>query len=223
MKHLILLFSLLSFGINDLQTTSNEYPQVQIGEQVWMTQNLQVVVFQNGDSLFHAETPEAWIQCAQNQTPAYCLSRLDSTTNHRDIIYNWWAVNDDRSIAPEGWKVASDEDFRLLLLNLGVDEKVEFMKILGEKQELGRDLMSAEQWIPEKRGNNLFGFEALPNDWVGHLDGLLKPARPNTYALFWTTTPRGDEMAIVYRLDHRGVMQYLGWQGAGYAVRCLRE
>jgi uncharacterized protein (TIGR02145 family) len=61
---------LSSFG----QGASNE---VTIGKQVWMSENLNVDKFRNGDPIPQAKTDEAWKAAGKNKQPAWCYYNND--------------------------------------------------------------------------------------------------------------------------------------------------
>jgi len=88
--------------------------EVTIGNQVWMSQNLNVDKFRNGDPIPHAETREEWEKAGENRHPAWCYYDNDSANADKyGKLYNWYAVNDPRGLAPEGWKIPSHEDWTL--------------------------------------------------------------------------------------------------------------
>lgn len=74
----------------------------------WMTEDLSVTSFRNGDKIPQAQSNEAWQKASENGTPAFCYNSDDPT---KGILYNWAAVNDPRGLAPEGWKIPSRADY----------------------------------------------------------------------------------------------------------------
>lgn len=100
------------------ETKSNEttnFNEVAINNQVWMTENLNVDKFRNGDPILHAVTDEEWKKAGENGEPAWCYYDNDPVNGEKyGKLYNWYAVNDPRRLAPEGWKIPSDEDWTTL-------------------------------------------------------------------------------------------------------------
>jgi uncharacterized protein (TIGR02145 family) len=89
---------------------------VKIGTQVWMTKNLDVTKFQNGDPIPEAKTIDEWRIAGENQKPAWCYYNNDSSNGTKyGILYNWYAVTDKRLLAPEGWRIPVYNDFKNLL------------------------------------------------------------------------------------------------------------
>jgi len=70
---------------------------VTIGNQVWMTKNLNVDKFRNGDPIPHARTDEEWKKAGENEEPAWCYYESDTRNGEKfGKLYNWYAVNDKR-------------------------------------------------------------------------------------------------------------------------------
>jgi len=109
------LFSLLLVVI--IGTGTATFSQtVTIGTQEWMTKNLDVSTFRNGDPIPEAKTDEAWYRASQNNQPAWCYY-MNDTVNGRlyGKLYNWFAVNDSRGLAPMGYHIPSDEEWAVLI------------------------------------------------------------------------------------------------------------
>jgi uncharacterized protein (TIGR02145 family) len=123
MKKTVLLFLLISGFTSQAQITDidgNSYDTVRIGTQMWMAENLNVSRFRNGDEIPMVVTDEDWALASKNKQPAWCYVFNDSSSSVLlGKLYNWYAVNDSRGLAPEGWHVASDTDWTQLTDHLG--------------------------------------------------------------------------------------------------------
>lgn len=76
--------------------------EVIIGDQVWMASNLDVDTFRNGDPIPHAKTDEDWELAGANGEPAWCYyGNNPGNSEEFGKLYNWYAVNDPRGLAPE--------------------------------------------------------------------------------------------------------------------------
>lgn len=62
-------------------------------------ENLNVTNYRNGDSIPFVEDSEEW---GKLKSGAYCYYNNDP---EKGILYNWYAVNDPRGLAPVGWKI----------------------------------------------------------------------------------------------------------------------
>ncbi len=93
-----------------------QYNSVKIGNQVWMTENLNVDRFRNGELIPEAKTKEEWIKAGENKQPAWCYYNNDPSNGKKyGKLYNWYAVSDSRGLAPENWRIPSDKEWVLLV------------------------------------------------------------------------------------------------------------
>lgn len=93
---------------------------VAIGGQVWMTKNLNVATFRNGDPIPQVKTDEEWEKAGQNQQPAWCYYNNDSAKGTKyGRLYNWYAVTDPRGLAPKGYHIPSNYEWKELIYFLG--------------------------------------------------------------------------------------------------------
>jgi uncharacterized protein (TIGR02145 family) len=92
----------------------NVYSTVKIGTQIWMQQNLNTSRYRNGDLIPKVTDSAAWVTLT---TGAYCYYNNDSATYAATYgkLYNWYAVNDSRGLAPAGWHVPSDAEWTTLV------------------------------------------------------------------------------------------------------------
>jgi uncharacterized protein (TIGR02145 family) len=90
-------------------TTTEAIPSVLIGEQRWSLTNLEVVTYNNGDPIPQVTDPNEWINLT---TGAWCYYNNDPANGAvYGKLYNWYAVNDPRGIAPTGWHVPTDVEW----------------------------------------------------------------------------------------------------------------
>ena len=90
----------------------NSFDSVVIGEQEWMTRNLNVSKFRNGDLIPEIQNDEEWEKAGQEGHPAWCY--YDNDCENGKIygkLYNWHAVNDSRDLAPIGWRIPRPADW----------------------------------------------------------------------------------------------------------------
>jgi uncharacterized protein (TIGR02145 family) len=92
-----------------------------IGSQIWSSQNLNTLHFRNGDPITMAESNEEWEKLGNNKKPACCFYKNESENkNQFGLIYNWYAINDPRGLAPNGWHIPSDKEWRTLSDLMGI-------------------------------------------------------------------------------------------------------
>jgi uncharacterized protein (TIGR02145 family) len=97
----------------------NVYPTCTIGNKVWMAANLRVTRYRNGDPVPLLSDSTAW---NKTRTGAYCFYNNDTLYNSTyGKLYNGYAINDPRKIAPEGWHIATNEEITTLIAELEKD------------------------------------------------------------------------------------------------------
>ncbi len=211
---LLFLFTILACA-SKAQTNEN-IPSVKIGEQVWMTKNLDVNTFANGDLITEAKTRVEWNLASDNHLPAWCYYNNDTAVGSKyGKLYNWYAVADKRGLPPKGWHIANDAEWKKLFDNLGGIRKA------------GNELKSSSSWSRRGNGNNSSGFTGLPggdrdasnNGYSGGYFGYI-----NIYAFWWTSTQNNAKNALSYNLFQDGlVRRHFDLKGYGYSVRCIKD
>jgi uncharacterized protein (TIGR02145 family) len=183
-----------------------------IGTQEWMIRNLDTDTFRNGEPIPTAHTPAEWVEAATNRTPAWCYY-MDNPENGTlyGRLYNWYAVTDPRGLAPSGWKVPDDMDWK------------ELEAYLSESGLDGGALKSETGWAnPQSWDSNVTGFSALPGQMRFENASFYEGAE---LALFWSTHEINDEKAEARGLhgEVNNFSEFFHLKGAGLSVRCLRE
>jgi uncharacterized protein (TIGR02145 family) len=164
-----------------LKVESITYKVVKIGSQVWMTENLNVEKFRNGAPIPEAKSNEEWILAAENKQPAWCYYNNDPKNGAKyGKLYNWFAIQDSRGLAPNGFHVPTVQNWLKLIKFLGGEE------IAGEKMKstdgwIQRSLFDGlvdilfKGLIKKSNGSNSSGFNGIPSgcrDFNGRFDGL---------------------------------------------------
>ena len=108
----------------DAQTISdvdgNVYRTVQIGNQVWMAENLRTSRYRNGDEIMNVPDNNDWQNLGQQPTGAWVYYNNLPDNMVYGKLYNWYTVNDRRGLCPSGWRVATDNDWQQLERYLGM-------------------------------------------------------------------------------------------------------
>lgn len=97
----------------------NVYKIITIGTQTWMAENLRVTRYHNGDPITNVTGNGAWTILTAGACCTYGNTESNDVINLYGRLYNWFAVNDSRSIAPEGWHVPTDAEWTTLTTYLG--------------------------------------------------------------------------------------------------------
>ena len=187
--------------------TSVAETEASIGKQVWTTKNLDVTKYRNGDAIPQVQDKNAW---AKLKTGAWCYfenNTANGTTYGK--LYNWFAVNDTRGLAPKGYHMPTDAEWTILTDNLG--------------EEAGTKMKSTSGWDNNGNGTNTSGFAGLPggyrNDdgdfsFIGAGGGWWSSSESNTsYAWYRSLYNASGDVARYYGVNKQ----------SGFSVRCLRD
>lgn len=191
------------------------YPTVKIGNQQWMSKNLDVDCYANGDPIPQVQNPKEWENL---KTGAWCYYNNDPLNGKiYGKLYNWYAVNDPRGLAPKGWKIPSDEDWTILT------------DYLGGKDVAGTKMKSTGGWEDNgngTNGSNESGFLGLPGGYRNKSGGYYSVGLSILCSGHWWSSTQDDTGSILYRalLDGRvNVIRYNDDKVNGKSVRCLRD
>jgi uncharacterized protein (TIGR02145 family) len=200
---------------------------VTIGTQVWMTKNLDVATFRNGDPIPQAKTIEEWMEAGKNEQPAWCYYENDIANGAKyGKLYNWYAVNDSRGLAPSGYHVSTDAEWTKLTDYLELDDTIDVSKsidinyILGENAA-GDKMKSTNGWAENGNGTNESGFFGLPG---GGLDSGEFNLIGET-GVWWSSTEddTGNAWCRFLFYDNGFVGRYYGVKKSGFSVRCVKD
>jgi uncharacterized protein (TIGR02145 family) len=187
--------------------------EVKIGKQIWMTENLNVDKFRNGNPIPEAKTDEEWKKAGENKQAAWCYYENDSKNGKKyGKLYNWYAVNDPRGLAPHGWHIPTDREWTLLIKYLG-----------GESVAGGKMKSSGTQyWFsPNSGATNQSGFSGLPGGYRSST-GIFE----YIYYGFWWSSSELDEASAWYRNLNYDISEVyrdnLG-KTMGLSVRCIKD
>jgi uncharacterized protein (TIGR02145 family) len=200
----------------------NIYHTVTIGTQVWMVENLKTTKYRNGDPIPNYTDDNEWRTLLIG---AFCNydNNSDNCATYGNL-YNWYAVEDSRNIAPIGWHVPTDEEWTTLenyvAANLGISGSVAkalastiIWTSINTSGAIGNDLTK----------NNSTGFTALPGGIRSNI-GVFNLIR--RYGFWWSSTEDNSTNAFCQSMYYGGsnLGDYSsGSKENGFSVRCLKD
>ncbi|MEO8710555.1 MAG: fibrobacter succinogenes major paralogous domain-containing protein [Parafilimonas sp.] len=202
--------SVQSSGIdNENSIQQNKIASVTIGTQVWMVKNLDVSHYKNGDTIPQIKDRSKW---AKSTTGAWCWYNNDSATGAvYGKLYNWYAIHDPRGLAPEGWHIPSDSEWRVSETFLG--------KAAGGKM---KETGTAHWTDPNIDATNSTGLTGLPG---GYRSFSGQFCYINYLGLWWTSTEFDTVNAWYRRM--LCYSNFLDWwrfpKTMGFSVRCIKN
>ena len=202
---------------------------IRIGNQEWMTENLNVDHFRNGDPIPQAKTREEWQAASWDKKPAWCYYDNDAANGRAyGKLYNWYAVNDPRELAPEGWHVPSNVEWTILSEYLGgkeIEEKMFGGFVSRYTLSAGGKMKSTgtQYWkSPNAGATNSSGFSALPGGGRTKIGDFHEIGSAGNWWGFSQAKADEDWARSIY-YDASGVNRHWVDKGSGFSVRCLRE
>jgi uncharacterized protein (TIGR02145 family) len=196
--------------------------QIRIGKQVWMLKNLNTDKFRNGDLIPEAKTKEEWVFANENMQPAWCYYDNNPANGKKyGKLYNWYAVNDSRGLAPIGWHIPSDEEWTTLVKNVGDQTGLKMKSQSGWNafKENGDKMSSGN-------GTNSSGFLGLPGGFRV-MNGIF--AKLGDYGSWWSSTEdnqlasRNDAWRRSLLKTHSSMPRTCTSKREGLSVRCVKD
>ena len=175
----------------------NTYKTVKIGEQVWMTENLNYA-----DSV---KTPSL-------KENSWCYGNVAANCEKYGRLYTWTAAID--SVCPSGWHLPSRDEWKTLITAVGGDSTA------------GTALKSTSGWSSYEgtsgNGTDTFGFSALP---AGYRSPGGDYYNEHSFAQFWSSTEDDSNYAYNMQLTYSNGRAYLYdvRKYYGHSVRCLKD
>ncbi|MBP6756804.1 MAG: fibrobacter succinogenes major paralogous domain-containing protein [Bacteroidia bacterium] len=234
-KLCVIFFGLLVISSCNTEATKNintvaiKYDTVVIGKQTWLKENLNVSKFSNGDVISEAKTNDEWIKYWQIGEPAWCYYE-NKPENEKKYgkLYNRHAVDDKRRLAPEGYHIPTNAEWKVLIDYLGGANVAG-----GKMKEVG-----IKHWVTEKVDST---FTALPGGFRVENGEFYSVG----YIGYWWTSESSEEkqkwlayynrnysgtggfvpvaMNVVSLSDNDALSSKYFESGSGLSVRCLKN
>lgn len=176
----------------------DKYPFERI-ENDWMTKNLNVDHYKNGDSIPEVSDPKKWEKL---KTGAWCYYDNNPGNDKKyGKLYNWYAVNDPRGLAPEGWHIPTKKEFENLITEVTQDSEALNLLRKGDINRNGFSLISAG-------GRDTSGY-FYDLDYVPY---------------YWSSTQSDTLHAyqLLFRYHDTNISLSSKGKGYGFSVRCVK-
>lgn len=190
-------------------------PSVTICNQTWMLKNLDVSKYRNGDDIPQVTDFTLW---AGLTTGAWCYYQNNSANGTTyGKLYNWYAVNDPRGLAPLGWHVPSDAEWTTLETCLNPISPTG--NVGGKMKETG-----TTNWAtPNTGATNSSGFTGLPGGFRYYYGAF---SVVGGYGTWWSSTEyniTSDAWARYLSFNNGNIARFTNFKLYGFSVRCLRD
>jgi uncharacterized protein (TIGR02145 family) len=201
-----------NMGFEDWNTVTdvdgNVYKTVTIGTQTWMAENLKVTHYRDGTAIPSFTTSSAWASLTTG-------ARYDNKSNFGHL-YNWYAVSDNRNIAPIGWHVATDAEWTTLSTYLGGDALAG-----GKLKEAG-----ITHWLtPNTGATNESGFSSLPGGGIGYNGVDQYGNGTGDTAIYWSKDSYSTSSTWIREMYNNSTTldRLIRIKQSGFSVRCVKD
>ena len=201
---------------------STNFQSVKIGNYFWMVENLNVLTFRNGDPITEAKSDDDWERASNEGKPAWCYYNNDSKDGKKfGKLYNWYAVNDPRGLAPVGWHISKKNEWKEIEKNLGE----------GSEWIAAWKLKTEDMWIT-CNGSNETGFSALPGgyrDDKGEFQNEFDETGTLGYWGYWWNKEEVSTEEALHTVLNGGcgdggyIESSSGNKKLGMSVRCVKD
>ena len=206
----------------------NVYHTISIGSQTWMTENLIVKKYRNGDSIPTVSNNADWNALKSGSQCTYNNNSEINSIRKFGRLYNFYAVSDARNLAPAGWHIATDAEWIALINYVSTN--------LGTSTLVAKALAAASDWpessVADATGyidqntytllNNSSGFGALPTGIRGEYGGFNYVA---DYCGWWTSNANDNATAWFRSLSFysTNIGKNIYSKNYGLSVRCVKN
>ena len=197
----------------------NTYKTIKIGDLWWMAENLKTTKYRNGTSIPKVTDNATW---AALTTGAYCYyGNVDGNAATYGALYNWFAVDSAAGLAPTGWRIPTDAEWKALEMHLGMDQATADAEGWRGTDE-GTKLKSTSLWNSSGNGTDEVGFAAFPGGCRSNGGSFYNMGY---FALFWSAS-EGNAAGAWRRglaYDYATVHRYGDGKEFGFSVRCVKD
>lgn len=179
------------------------FDTIKIGSQVWTQKNLNIKHYRNQDPIPYIECPQEW---ADTKEGAWCRSDEGSDDTEEDgIIYNYYVLTDPRGIAPDGWRIPTNEDWKILI------------DYLGGYETAGGKLKSKSGWREGYRGEDIYE-NAVGFDAPIFFPGLPSELEQRRYWGKWGEYYYRDRIGSMQRISSRPSPYEIYYRASGIVI-----
>ena len=205
----------------------NTYRTVKIGNQWWMAEDLRTTKYRDSSFISLVAAPPADTTWKHYTTGAYC-NNTDPGGHILGRFYNYYAVADPRGIAPAGWHIPSDAEWKTLEEHLGMSANVSDNTGWrgtheGEKLKVVKGTVNGWSDYGDVWATNESGFSALAGG-CRMFDGSWGTPGQYSTGFWWTASTNGSNAWYRY-LDYKNanIFRYYGLKTYGFSVRCVKD
>lgn len=193
------------------------YQTVKIDDQCWFAENLNSTQYNTGAKITKINDNLEWKEA---KSPAYsCYNRDESNCEERGALYNFYAIESEDNLCPEGWKVPTDEEWIEMERNIcSESSQVDCQEEFSNSKFGWRGDENLTSKLKEK------GFNIM----MGGFRNSRGPFSAADKSSFWWTASRIEnkkDFAIgrIFNNSEEGIRKIKTSKDMGYSVRCIKK
>ena len=199
---------------------NNVYKTVKIGNQWWMAENLNVKNYSDGYAIPKGD------QSNWNTDVNGLYSNISEINPTPGLLYNWHTINNSHKIAPAGWHIPTDDEWKELEKYLGMSQSnVDKTSWRGTNEGDKLKMEARKGWTDFENvwGNNESGFSAVAGGC--RLFNWTLGSTNNWTGFWWTATDHPDNKAWYRYLDYKksNIFRYYDYKNYGFSIRCVKD
>ena len=194
-----------------------DYAVVTIGQLTWMAENLRLLPFVTSGRPESDRVPYYYVANYTGTDVNVAMTR--SFYRNYGVLYNWPAA---LVSCPEGWHLPSDEEWMMLEMHLGMNQRDLSSMDPRPSGNVGWKLKSSIGWQGSSNGSNSSGFAALP---AGYRNAEGSFSDQDYGAYFWTNSESEDTKGWGRSIPDYGMDIKRGttFRRIGFSVRCVKN
>jgi uncharacterized protein (TIGR02145 family) len=183
---------------------------VTIGRQTWTNRNFNGTTYRNGDPIPECKTDQEWQQAHMAGRGCWCwYDNNPEMDEYYGKIYNFYAMTDQRGLAPRGWHIPTKQEW------------AELYDFLGGPYDSQVKLRSPNGWFRELNGTNESGFFGVAGGYRkddGGFDSI------TLFGMWWSDLDEEGQTWIQNLSYNEGdPSRRYGSRGGGFSVRLVKD
>ncbi|MFZ1677900.1 MAG: fibrobacter succinogenes major paralogous domain-containing protein [Saprospiraceae bacterium] len=204
----------------DVKRENLNLAQLKIGNQIWSAENLNVTRFRNGAPIQEAKTNQEWRLACKEGRPCWCYYNNDFLLGKKyGILYNWFAINDSRGLAPTGFHVPDNDEWMALANQLDGSMLID------------PEIKNSSVWLEDNCGFQSFKKDNEINENVfagppgGYRNENGKFMAMGISSNWWSATEenRDNAWVSVFKNWDCNIKGNTGLKMCGASVRCVKD
>jgi uncharacterized protein (TIGR02145 family) len=210
------------FSVTDID--GNTYKAAKIGNQVWMTEDLRVTHYRNGDDIERLKGVSAY-EVVNAPKYYFVYDDLDQNSELFGNLYTWDAIADSRQIAPAGWHIPSHAEWQEIQKSQGMSDQ-QISLVCDDQNDMGGKLKHTESsyWNSPNAG-------ASNSSGLGLKGGGFRSPKSTGFVNFkkvgayWSSTSFNSDDAWYRHLynDKASLCSTHSSKKNGFALRCIKD